>query len=1010
MFFCSESTIASNNDSINIAYYLRCINNPDSILSPRLGYYYKNLAVIYGHSDKHYEAIKYYKKAIEVFKLQGNLNELGYINWYMAFIYQTSNANDSALLCNISALEYFKACNNSKEIIKTNIGIAYVYFNLIDPFKASQHIRAALDLSEKFYDQENLVEIYKIIASYFSERNNHKKAKEYYIKCLELSTGNYSCSFNKSLAETELQLKNYSMAEMYANRYIKCAILPGTKGFGFALLGKIYKVRGNIDTAKYLYYEALNLISKDKRSKSDFIPDFIEYGEFYESIHNNNRAIELYNTALISARNASLTNETSRSLFYLGRISYHTKNTKDAENYLLESFAIAGDNNDVELLKDNSGLLKKIYAEQGKLRLTYEYAENYINYSNILNERAKINDENELEFRLQLDEYKNETKAATDKQRIVRNYLIFLIVFVCCFGIFFFINYRRKRRDNKLLIQQKQEIESISNKLHEADQAKLKFFTNISHEFRTPLTLILGPIKKLIKEDTVSESKVSLYKIIQRNTYQLYNLINQLLDIRKLDAGNVILKITRDDIVACCKGIYSMFYHFSEEKEITYRFISTEETIKAWFDHDILDKILNNLLSNAFKYTPSGGEISVTLSRHHAKSEIGNETTHVKIIVCDNGKGIPEDQTQYVFDRYYQIENINTGFNTGTGIGLAYTKELIELHKGTITVNSIAGHGTTFTVTLPVRPSYYTESEELPVDKVEYITENGDFRHKYLEAIIEIESGTVKGRISPGKEGKVMLIIEDNNDLRTFIKNIFEKDFTIYEASEGLSGSRLASETIPDIIICDIMMPVMNGLELCAKLKGNIHTSHIPVLLLTAKADSDSELEGLNTGADDYITKPFDSDILEARVNGLLLLKQKYREYFTREFLMNPKEVKLPSPRDEFLKKAVKIVEDNITNPDLNYELLMEELFVSRTQLFRKLKAITNFSASEFIRNIRLKKAAQLLKQNSLSVTEIMILTGFNNHSYFTGCFREMYGCKPKEYSLKSENLSNIQA
>jgi DNA-binding response OmpR family regulator len=458
------------------------------------------------------------------------------------------------------------------------------------------------------------------------------------------------------------------------------------------------------------------------------------------------------------------------------------------------------------------------------------------------------------------------------------------------------------------------------------------------------------------------------------------------------------LRVSKGDVASYGRGIYSTFYHLAEENNISYTYNAPDETLYGWFDKDILEKAINNLLSNAFKYTPRRGEIDVSFS---IASRIDGEISRIKILVGDNGKGIPEDQVQYVFDRYYQVENTNTGFNTGTGIGLAYTKELIELHKGEIHVESRIDHGTTFTITLPVHESYYSQNEKSTNGVDAYKTIADDVRQKYREEIIALEQDTIPVQDigEPSEEDKVMLIVEDNTDLRTFIKSIFAYNYTIIEAPDGIDGLHKAIEFVPDIIISDIMMPGMNGLELCNKLKSNIQTNHIPILILTAKTGEENEIEGFKTGADDYVTKPFNSEILQARIQRLIESKKLLQEYFTREFLLNPKNGDSAPPEDEFLRRTIAVIENNITNPSLDVEMLTKELAVSRTQLFRKLKTLTNYSANQFIRNMKLKKAASLLQQKSHNVGEVVYLSGFNSPSYFTACFKEMYGCLPKEYS-----------
>ncbi len=979
-----------------------------------------NLADLSEREGKTEEARTYAKRSRKSFKQMNNLRMVIYSDWIIVRSYKkTSTAyvdstiNDYLLAENLTI--------DPEALLDQYLNLIVLYGLKENKSKSMFYAMKALETAEETRNEEALVKVCYQIGDYLRDyQHNYKVALLYYKKILDI------CEKNKledNIANALIEIGNVhklmgndSLALSLFYRSLEIAKRINHRHLtadSYKSIGEIFYEKGEFKNA-LMYHVKCWETGCDKCPRIKFHKVLVDIGNIYLHERDYQNAEKYFKQSLSLADSANASYERSVSYSALADIDISRNKNGFAINNYLKAYNLAAEINSLSLRKEISSRLSKAYEQQNNFQKAFEY----LNLSNtIADSLNKISEaENlsrlEMEFEFQnlklqkeheLKESQINSNAEIEKQTMQKYFFIIGFVLVAVLALVVYKNFRRKKADNLVLEHQKKQLEDLSKRIHEADQKKLSFFTNISHELRTPLTLILGPIEKLIKENPDNQNGSSLLGIVRRNTLQLYNLINQLLDIRKLDTGNVKLKAAYGDILNYSKGIYSTFIHLAEEKNIDFKFDAAEEKITGWFDKDIVEKTLNNLLSNAFKYTRNNGEINITLSSILSDEQ---ETSHVKIIVSDNGNGIPEDQVQYVFDRYYQVENTNTGFNTGTGIGLAYTKELIELHKGEITIESHIDHGTIFTVILPIKESFYSENEKskngIAEVNVDYI------RHKYLEQLIEPEVETVANidNANPVNERKVMLIVEDNSDLRTFIKSIFSNDFEIIDAPDGAAGLKLAYELIPDVIISDIMMPVMNGLELCDKLKSNIHTNHIPVLILTAKAGEENEIEGLKTGADNYLSKPFNSEILEMRIKRLISSRENLREYFTREFLLNPKEVKLSSPDDEFLKKAVQIVEENISNPDLNVEMLMNKLCVSRTQLFRKLKAVTNYSASQFIRNIKLKRAAQLLQYKSYNITEVLYLSGFNSPSYFSACFKEMYGCLPKEYQSRAYDTS----
>ena len=529
-------------------------------------------------------------------------------------------------------------------------------------------------------------------------------------------------------------------------------------------------------------------------------------------------------------------------------------------------------------------------------------------------------------------------------------------------------------------------LQGQAEKLKEMDKIKSNFFANISHEFRTPLTLIVGPL---------SDSKTTGASITQKhmdmmksNADRLLRLVNQLLDLSKLETGELKLQAAKRNVVPFIKGLAMSFESLAINEEKTLEVICENNGIELFFDGEKLEKIIFNLLSNAFKFTDAKGNITLALI---------NRSDKVVITVRDTGAGIEPDQLSRVFDRFYQVDGSQTRLQEGSGIGLALTKELVDLHHGTIEVISEAGEGTEFRVTLLKGEEHFA-----PGEVVEEIVD--DHIPSSVVPADNISEDINKTEVSedPDEDQLIVLIVEDNDDVRTYISDYLSPHYAILERKNGKEGLDAAREKIPDLVVSDVMMPEMDGFELTNHLKTDQKTSHIPVILLTAKAGGEDKIEGLETGADDYLTKPFDGKELVARINNLIKLRQQLRDRFSKEIMLEPAAIAAPSIEEKFIKQLIDSIEGHMSDPDLSVEKLSDMMAMSRIHLHRKLKALTDQSASQFIRTIRLKRAKQLLAQKSATVTEIAYQVGFNNISYFAKCFREQFGVLPSEFEVES--------
>lgn len=515
------------------------------------------------------------------------------------------------------------------------------------------------------------------------------------------------------------------------------------------------------------------------------------------------------------------------------------------------------------------------------------------------------------------------------------------------------------------------------------NQVKMDFFTNVSHELRTPLTLILAPLEELLKmpfADKISKKKHELMFI---NAKRLYNLVDQLFEFRKTEMGTRQLKVGKGDIVNFTQEIFESFKPLSEKNGIQYSYHSKEPQLLFYFDKDAMEKILFNLLSNAFKYTKTGQSIHVELIKK-------NDTVQIK--VADTGVGISEEDLSKVFDRFYQVNNRE--MNLGSGVGLAFTKRLVELHHGEITAESAQEKGSTFTVTIPTSDQVYKNDQQVESSLYELsiISDNELDEDPALE-----EENEIIEKDQPVK----LLIVDDNKEILDYLQDYFSKIYQVTTAYNGQMALDLLEIQPFDLIISDVMMPELDGLHFCKKVKQNINTSHIPLMLLTARNETSQQLKGVEMGADDYIIKPFSTSLLAAKMTNLLRSRKRLKEYYSVGQEMVPENIAFNTLDEEFLKQAIQIVEHHLADSEFSVDHFSKEIGMSRSNLYLKLKAITGESAMDFIKRIRFKKAVELMQSKHYTIAQITYMCGFNSPSYFSTAFKQHYGCMPSEYLIK---------
>lgn len=571
-------------------------------------------------------------------------------------------------------------------------------------------------------------------------------------------------------------------------------------------------------------------------------------------------------------------------------------------------------------------------------------------------------------------------------------YLLLLIA-----AIMLYLRHRKRQMEDQLILQQHIHAEEMG-------EAKIKFFMNISHEIRTPLTLIITPLLSLIKEDK-EPHRQGIYEIIRKNSERILHLINQMMDLRKIDKGQMVMRMCKTDMVSFINEEYDLFKQQAIAKSIDFEYQHDCEELPVWIDRNNFDKVIINTLSNAFKFTPTAGHIllSLTHTDHHAY-----------ISIKDSGIGIPKDKLETIFQRFYQTPADPNERNVGTGIGLDLTRSLVELHYGTISARNNEGekgskfeHGSEFIIRIPLgkdhlKPEEIIEEEEMKkeqnnelaeAEQEEQLAENNDQPAETLN-----NSDTTPASAKGAKAE--IVIVEDEEDIQEYLKAQLSSDFKIRTYPNGKVALNEILKNKPDLVISDIMMPEMDGTTLCAKLKSNINTNDVPIILLTAKSREEDQLEGLQTGADAYILKPFNMDILHRNIINLLTVRRTLRNKFTGNESQNHQveQIEMQTPDNSLMQRVMEVINENINDSDLSVDMIAQKVGISRVHLHRKMKELTNQTPHSFIRNIRLQQAAKLLKDGKQSITEVMYACGFSNSASFSTMFKNLYGCSPREY------------
>jgi signal transduction histidine kinase/ligand-binding sensor domain-containing protein/DNA-binding response OmpR family regulator len=566
----------------------------------------------------------------------------------------------------------------------------------------------------------------------------------------------------------------------------------------------------------------------------------------------------------------------------------------------------------------------------------------------------------------------------------------FPVYFLIVAGLIFcYIRYRLNKQ--KYEFEQVQKIME-ANKTHEVDELKFKFFTNISHEFKTPLTLILTPLEKLMKSPASDEQR-NMFNIMYKNGSNLLNMVSEILDFRKFDLNKMTINKSTGEIISYIRETCHSFALLATEKNLKFTFTTYIDELYMEFDQEKIKKIIMNLLSNAFKYTKEG-QIDVNVGIYEEMN--GNTTRYISIRISDTGIGLNEKETEKIFERFYRVESAQESGQSGSGVGLHLVSEYVKLHDGKITVESTEGKGSVFTVQIPIR--YLNNLEEKNPNT---ILSEGIKRTDELLSIREEAQNVLRPNLP------ALLIVDDNEDFCLFIKSLFSEAYQVITAFDGEEAAQIVLDRLPDIILCDVMMPKMDGYAFCRLIKGDIRTSHIPVILLTAKSSEENKYSGVEAGADDYISKPFNIDMLTLKIAKIVEKQKSIRAHFKKKIDLSPSEVEITSMDEKFVKKAIAIVEKNMGNPEFLVEDFGKEMAMSRVYFYKKILLLTDKTPIEFIRFIRIKRAADLLEKSQLFVNEVALQVGFNDPKYFRKYFKEEFGVTPNEYKKKFSNDIN---
>jgi signal transduction histidine kinase/DNA-binding response OmpR family regulator len=757
------------------------------------------------------------------------------------------------------------------------------------------------------------------------------------------------------------------------------------------LLARIYNAAGVIaysrklvDSARMYYNTSLQISDEHTTRRFHLSQVISNLGETYLA-EDPDKGLSYFAKALKSAKETRNRPSEAGILGDIGRAFILKKNYKEANRFLTQSLQMSRHLGLKRISRYAYYALADLKMKEEKISEAFKYMQSYYDVRDSLLNAAQTRQIVELETSFEKEKQRQKIQLLEQEHRIERLWNNVLLVGSLLLTIAVIIIYRLQQLRSKkarLLLETQQ---AFNEQLKQTDLMKSRFYANISHEFRTPLTLILGPVEGRLKNLNLSPTEKKDLKVVQRNAYRLLDLVNQLLDLSKLESGKMQLSPTQGNLTDFFYLITALFDSFAQHKQISFlkNIPVIDDTVG--FDGDKIEKIVTNILFNAFKFTSPGGQVGISLHMIKERGEL-------IISVADTGRGIPTDEQAMIFSPFYQLKYDGEDGNAGTGLGLSLVNELVKLYGGMIKLVSESNDGTCITVTLPL----------LETTSVAVVQSTTKSLVEKRSLPLAAEHDTAKNDLP--NEIETILVVEDNVELRTFIASGLGDGFRILMAVDGDHGLAKAKEHIPDVIISDVMMPRMNGLEFTQRIRQDERTSHIPIIILTARADDESRLAGLTYGADEYLPKPFLMEELQIRVNNILEQRRRLANKLKDDLVLN---TALPEPAElsideKFILKLKSIIEENLSNSSFSVEMLADKMNLSRAHLFRKVKALINISPSELINDLRLQRAAQMIRSRTDNVSQIGYAVGYNEQSYFSKRFRKKFGMAPKDYAKQN--------
>ncbi|MEO1448985.1 MAG: tetratricopeptide repeat protein, partial [Bacteroidota bacterium] len=895
-------------------------------------------------------------------------------------LYRSQGKWDDALQIGQTCLAYAEKAENEAEIGKAHFQMGYTHWYAGQPDLAIPSLEEGLAWSRKARTEADIQNSLIILSRAHQGRGEYDQAITRSLEALKMMEKSGSRTANLAGVLSTLgviydEQGQYPEAEEYYQRsievYREVNNAAGVAG-NLINLGIVSQAQGKDSTALAYYQEGIEICEKigEKSYLSNAVAGM---AGIYQKNKQYPEALASFQRGLALAEEINYKEGKASNLNSIGAVYMGLNKYPQAAQYALEGLALAQELGSVYISRDAAKNLYNIYKAQGKAAAALPYYELFVQLRDSIqseqNQRATIEQELQYSYEKQAfaDSLANVQQQAIVKaeyqQQLTRRNFLLISGLLLALGIFLFIRYRNRQ---KLLAQ-----EAALEQERELDALKSRFFTNISHEFRTPLTVILGMANQLPTEFTQTSS------LIRRNGTKLLRLINQLLDLSRMESHEITLNPVKGDIVAYLRYLLESFRSLADERKIT---LTHRQDVDEWvmdYDAEKMQDIFYNLLSNALKYTPEGGSVT-----QHIRLEAEGKTLAVDI--ADTGPGIPAEEIPRIFDRFYQGAAVAR--EGSSGVGLALVKGLVDRMGGEISVRSELGKGSTFSLRFPVQ-----RAADTPAAFVEAQVPDAFLPPMEVSPALGLPDNPDRPQI---------LIIEDNPDVITYLGAVLGADYQLLTAMNGPAGLELAQERIPDLIVCDVMMPGLSGFEVTEQLKTDARTSHIPVILLTAKATQADKLTGLKHGADAYLTKPFDREELLVRIEKLLALRAELQ---ARYRLIPPSEPvtppvsKAPSLDDIFLQKIRDYILDHLDKADLSVHDISDLVNLSHTQMYRKLKALTGQTPTLFIRSLRLQKARQLLETTQLNVSEVAYDVGFNDPNYFTRVFSKEFGVPPSE-------------